>query len=94
MSEWTLVDGEDKGDIQIYALSTCIWCKKTKSLLKDKGIKYQYIDVDLLSADEKQIIKESLGKWNNKITYPTVVINDAVCIVGYKIQELTEELGL
>ena len=27
------VDGQDKGKVMLYALSTCVWCKKTKKLL-------------------------------------------------------------
>jgi len=26
----THVDGKNKGKIMLYALSTCVWCKKTK----------------------------------------------------------------
>ena len=41
------VDGENKGNVMLYALSTCSWCKKTKNLLSDKvivGFKEEKID--------------------------------------------------
>src|SRR5512139_2692142 len=44
------VEGNDKGKITLYALSTCIWCKKTKDLLSDLGAKYDYAYVDLLKG--------------------------------------------
>ena len=35
----------------MYALSTCIWCKKTKQMLKDLGVDYTFEDVDNLSGE-------------------------------------------
>ncbi|NCC06011.1 MAG: glutaredoxin family protein, partial [Proteobacteria bacterium] len=44
--------------ITLYALSTCIHCKKTKEYLDDCGAKYDCIFVDKLEGDErKQIIE-------------------------------------
>ena len=31
--------------IFLFALSTCVWCKKTKKLLDQFGVKYDYADV-------------------------------------------------
>jgi|GEM_PF-3996188 len=44
------VGGEDRGDVLLYALSTCGWCRKTKALLKELGVQYRYVDVDLVPA--------------------------------------------
>ena len=53
------VDGRDAGSVMLYALSTCGWCKKTKRLLGELGVAYDYIDVDLLArGDKKEIEKE------------------------------------
>ena len=41
------VEGTDKGRVVLYALSTCQWCRKVKDLLKELGIDFYYIDVDL-----------------------------------------------
>ena len=41
------VEGENKGKILLYALSTCGWCRKTRQLLDDLGVAYDYIYVDL-----------------------------------------------
>ena len=41
------VAGNDKGKIMLYALSTCIWCKKTRELLQSSGVAFDYIYVDL-----------------------------------------------
>ena len=89
-----LVNGKDKGKIVLYALSTCVWCKKVKKLLKKLGVKYSYIFVDELKGKEKEKIMKQLEKWNPRLSFPTVVINDERCIVGFKEYEIKEALGL
>jgi glutaredoxin-like protein NrdH len=88
------VDGINKGDILLYAISTCGWCKKTKKLLNKLGVKYSYIDVDLLNKGEKDKIEEEVKRWNPKCNYPTMVINDKKCIVGFKEEAVREVLQL
>ena len=86
------VKGKNKGDIVLYAISTCGWCKKTKSLLNKLGVEYRYIFVDLLDKKEKEKIEEEVKKWNPKCNYPTMVINNKKCIVGFKEDEIQEVL--
>jgi len=88
------VEGENKGKILLYALSTCGWCKKTKEFLNNLGLEYSYIFVDLLDGKEKDDTIEDIKKWNPRCSFPTVVINDEKCIVGYKEDEIREALGL
>ncbi|MBD3172715.1 glutaredoxin family protein, partial [Candidatus Bathyarchaeota archaeon] len=41
------VEGSNKEHkVFLYTLSTCGWCKKTKELLKEKDIAYEFIDLD------------------------------------------------
>ncbi|MBN1860725.1 MAG: glutaredoxin family protein [Candidatus Thermoplasmatota archaeon] len=88
------VNGKNKGDIILYAISTCGWCKKTKSLLNSLGVEYRFINVDLLDKVEKEKIEEEVKRWNPKCNYPTMVINDKKCIVGYKEDEIREVVQL
>ncbi len=88
------VDGEDRGDILLYALSTCVWCKKTKKLLADLGVEYSYIYVDLLEGEERKRTLDEVKRHNPNASFPTTVINDDLCIVGYKEREIKEALGL
>jgi glutaredoxin len=87
------IQGKNRGHIMIYALSTCVWCKKTRKLLDDLGVDYHYVDVDLLIGEEKQNVKQEIMQWNPKCSFPTLVINNNKCIVGYKEQEIKEALG-
>jgi glutaredoxin len=87
------VKGKNKGKIMLYALSTCVWCRKTKELLKDLGVEYYYIFVDQLEdADREQQMGE-LSKYNPYRSFPTLVINNDKCIVGFKEDEIREALG-
>jgi len=82
------VDGTKKKNITLYALSTCGWCKKTKGLLNDLKADYHYVDVDLLGdADQEEAVTE-IRKWNPECTFPTLVVDNNRCIVGFKEQEI------
>jgi len=82
------VKGKNKGDILLYTLSTCGWCKKTKQLLNEKGAAYSYVDVDLLDDEENERVMEEVRKWNPSCSFPTIVVNGEHCIQGYKPDEL------
>lgn len=86
------VKGENKGEIKLYALTTCIWCKKTKNLLDKIGCEYNYIYVDQLEGEDKEIIKNEIKKFNPRFSFPTIVINNEKCIVGYKEDDIKEAL--
>ena len=88
------VNGKNKGKIMLYALSTCVWCKKTRELLEDLGVDYSYVYVDLLKGKEKDKVIEDIKKWNPRCSFPTIVINDKECIVGFQEDEIREALGL
>ena len=70
------VEGKNKGKILLYALSTCIWCKKTKDFLKKLGVEYSYIHVDLLNENDKDKVIKDIKKWNPSCSFPTIVLND------------------
>ena len=86
------VAGIQKGHIMLYALSTCVWCKKTKRLLEELGVEYHYIDVDLLSDAEKDEVVEEISRWNPSSSFPTLVIDGKKCIIGYRSDEIREAL--
>jgi len=88
------VEGENRGKIMLYALSTCVWCNKTKKLLKDLGVEYSYIYVDLLKGDERKITLAEVKRHNPNTSFPTTVINGDRCIVGYKEKEIKEALQI
>lgn len=80
--------------VMLYALSTCGWCKKTKNFLDDNRVEYEYEHVDLLKGAERENIMQEVQKWNPRRSFPTVVVDDQDVIVGFKVDELKEALGL
>jgi glutaredoxin-like protein NrdH len=88
------VEGEDRGKIVLYALSTCVWCKKTKELLKDLGVAFNYVFVDQLEGIEQDKALEEIKRYNVRCSFPTTIIDDEKCVVGYKEREIKEALGL
>ena len=86
------VEGENKGKIMLYALSTCGWCRKTKELLNELGVEYEYIYVDLLEDEDADTAMDEVKKWNPRLSFPTLVIDDK-CIVGFKEDEIRKVLG-
>jgi glutaredoxin-like protein NrdH len=88
---YTHVEGKDAGRIVLYALSTCPWCRRTKALLQELGVAYDFLDVDLLDAAEESKIKPDVLKNNPRYSFPTIVIGDKV-IIGFKEDEIREAL--
>ena len=86
--------GKNIGKIMLYALSTCVWCKKTKQLLSDLGVAYDCVDVDTLKGDEEIDTLKNLALWNKSGSFPTMVIGDKKCIIGFKEDEIREALNL
>ncbi len=87
------VEGKDKGTVMLYALSTCGWCGRTKDLLRQMGVRFDYVFVDLLEGKEQDDAMDTVEKFNPRGSFPTLVINDKKAIIGYREQEIREALG-
>lgn len=77
-------------NVYLYALSTCIHCKNTKKFLDKNNIDYDYVYVDKLSGDEREKTIEEVKKFNPKISFPTLVVDNEKVIVGLKEDEILE----
>ncbi|MBI4734334.1 MAG: glutaredoxin family protein [Rubrobacteridae bacterium] len=87
------VDGTKKSKVFLFALSTCGWCKKTKSLLNELGVEYEYVDVDLLSGVDRDEAKTAMSACNPHQSFPTISIDDGrKCIVGFAEDEIRDVL--
>ena len=87
------IEGQDKGDVKLYALSTCIWCGKTKTLLSELNVAHDCIDVDLQDYDDQQEIIKEVKKHNPGGGFPTMVIDDKECIVGFDEDKIREKFA-
>ena len=86
------VSGNSKGRIILYALSTCVWCRKTKQLLDQLGVEYNYVALDLLEGEEKTKATEEVKNLNPRCSFPTLAIGGK-CIVGFNEQRIRELVG-
>jgi glutaredoxin len=86
------VEGEKKGHVMLYALSTCGWCKKTKGLLEELKVEFYYIHVDQLQGEERTEAIEAVKKWNPRCSFPSLVVNDSQCIIGYDEAKIKDAL--
>ena len=84
------VEGNKKAKIVLYALSTCQWCRKTKSLLNDLGLDYYYSDVDLAEMKDKNEMIKEIKKCNPSVSFPTMLVDDKDCIVGFDEDKIKE----
>ncbi len=80
-------------EVMIYTLSTCGHCKKVKNFLNENNVEYDFVDVDLLSADERQPVLEDVKKLNPKVSFPTIKIGEEV-IVGHHEDKMKEALKI
>ncbi|MFH1169888.1 MAG: glutaredoxin family protein [Chloroflexota bacterium] len=87
------VPGRKSGHIMLYALSTCGWCRKTRNLLDELGVEYDYEYVDQLDGEEKDKAIEEMSDWNPSQSFPTIVLNNKKTIVGYSEDEIREALN-
>lgn len=80
--------------VMLYALSTCGWCKKTRAFLDENSVQYDYVYVDVLQGEEKERAMAEVGRWNPRLSFPTVVVDDRESVAGFKEDRLREVLGL
>ena len=76
----------------LYALSTCVWCKKTRALLDSLGVEYSYEYLDLLPDKKQKEVLQVVKKWNPACNFPTLVINNQKCIIGFQEDKIREAL--
>lgn len=91
----TKVPGKNsKHRVLLYALSTCAWCKRTKKLLIDHGIEYEYVDVDLCSDEDRDEIHKDIERRGARPSYPIVIVDDKEVIIGFREDAIKEALGI
>ena len=93
MCEYTKVEGKEICDIKVYALSTCIWCKKAKTFLESNNIAYSFIFVDLQPKEDQDKIEDMLEEHTSIISYPIIISDKCDPIIGYNKDKLEELIG-
>ena len=84
----------NKHRVLVYAISTCAWCKRTKKLLIDNDIEYEYVDVDLCSEEDRRKISNDILSRGGRLSYPTILIDDRIMITGFHEDRIKEALAI
>mgnify|MGYP001587642334 CR=1 FL=1 len=79
--------------VRMWALTTCIWCRKVKEFLDELDVEYECTDVDTLSGAERESASAEMKKHNPRGSYPTLVCGDEV-IVGFDDKKIKDALGI
>ncbi len=81
--------------LTFYGLTTCVHCKYTREFLENHDQDFEMCYVDQLEGEERSKALGLLRKYNPKLSFPTLVIDDGKeVIVGFKPEELSKALGL
>lgn len=80
-------------EITLYALSTCVWCRKTRRLLDRLGVAYRLIEVDLLEGADREEAAAEVARWSAAGSLPVLVIRRQAVIQGYREDRILRELG-
>ena len=91
---FSTVEGKDLGDVRLFTTSTCAWCDKMKELLSENGVKYHYIDLDLLDEEEREGRVEFLDSIHPNWGFPCLLFDKRVLILGYREADIRRILGL
>jgi glutaredoxin len=91
--EFVHVKGRKKGEVRLFALSTCGWCAKTKALLTELGVDFSYLYVDLLPREEMEKVFDEVRHFNPAGSFPVTVIDGKKTIVGFREEQLREALA-
>ncbi|MBN1328283.1 MAG: glutaredoxin family protein [Candidatus Heimdallarchaeota archaeon] len=79
-------------DIEVYALSTCGFCKRALEFLRSNKITFRYIYVDQQDSDLRLMIKNELAdRFEGRIGFPFAVINGGEkTLVGFTEEKWKE----
>ena len=79
-------------NVLVFALSTCIHCRRCKEYLDEKGIAYEVTLVDTLDSDKQAEIMDRVREYNPACSFPTVIINNGEkVLVGFSKKRFDEE---
>ena len=82
-----------KRQVKLFALSTCVWCKRTKRLLNEMGVDYDFVDVDLLPEDEEREIRDYIDRLDTDGGFPVIIIDGKEVISGYDEYRIRQALS-
>ena len=68
--------------VTIYALSTCLWCRKTKNYFEENKIPFEAVDYDRQDEDRQEEMMAEMRAAGSPGSFPFIRIGGA-CVQGY-----------
>jgi len=78
-------------EVNMYTLSTCPWCRKTKKVFAERNVPFNYVDYDLADEAAQEKISRELDA-AGATGFPFVKIGDEV-IMGYQPERYLSALA-
>ncbi|MHA1941696.1 MAG: glutaredoxin family protein [Candidatus Hodarchaeales archaeon] len=80
-----VVEGtQNKHEIWLATISTCMWCKKGKKWLEEHEYAYSFLDIDKISVEEKNNLKKEIENvFGVRPRFPFIVIDRLTYHSGY-----------
>ncbi|MDO8142139.1 MAG: DUF3422 family protein [Candidatus Brocadiales bacterium] len=80
-------------DVRVYRISTCHWCDKVETFLKEHGVNYKSIVIDLLSGNEQEKAIAESYHLSKQRSFPVTYI-EGTCVIGFHESRLRHLLKL
>jgi len=77
--------------VTIYALSTCLWCRKSKKYFEDRNVPFEAVDYDKQDDAVQEKMMEEMRGAGCTGAFPFIKIGDA-CVQGYAPDEFEKLL--
>ena len=78
--------------VTIYALSTCLWCRKTKKFFEERHIPFEAVDYDKQDEATQDRMMKEMKAAGASGSFPFIKIGSA-CTQGYDPAEFEKLLG-
>lgn len=79
--------------VEVYALSTCPWCRNARAWLDNHHVTYEYVDYDLADEGMQAHIQEEMVA-RGASAFPFTRFGDADFIIGFNPDAFARLLGL
>lgn len=76
-------------EITLYGAEWCADCRRSKSLLNDRGVEYTYVDLEAQPDAVEVVLERNEGRR----VIPTIVFSDGTHLAEPSDRELLERLG-
>lgn len=77
--------------VKIYALTTCLWCRKTKQFFEERKIPFECVEYDKLEESRQEELMKEIRASGGTGSFPFIRIGGA-CVQGYDPQEFEQLL--